>query len=116
MNRIKLTDRQWELIHNFLQEHPHVYVGNAEKCRHFLEGVLWILRSGSQWRLLPESYGNWNSVYKRFCRWSSASVWYELFQWSQQEPDLQEVSIDSTIVRAHACSAGAKKVVQRKRR
>jgi len=116
LNRYYLTDDQWMFIHEFLQAHPNVYVGNAESCRCFVNGVLWILRSGSQWRSLPAEYGHWNSVFKRYDRWSSAGVWDALFSALSADADLQEGFIDSTIVRAHACAAGAKKVMQRPKR
>ena len=110
MNRYFLTDDQWDQIHDFLQAHPNVYVGSADTCRRFINAVLWILRSGSQWRSLPAEYGHWNSVFKRYDRWVSAGVWGDLLTWISQDADLQEGFIDSTVVRAHACAAGAKKV------
>ena len=75
MNRIKLTDKQWETIRDYLRSHPRVYVGNERGCRQFVEAVLWILRSGALWRLLPATYGGWNSIFKRFSRWSGHGVW-----------------------------------------
>ncbi len=113
MNRYHLTDSQWEVIHPFLQSHPNVYVGDETGCRLFVNGVLWILRSGSQWRSLPAEYGRWNSVFKRYDRWNTAGVWESLLTLVSEDADLQEGFIDSTIVRAHACGAGAKKVMSR---
>jgi len=109
MSTISLKNEQWIKILNFLQACPHVYVGQEELCRRFIEAVLWIARSGAQWRLLPEKYGRWNSVYKRFVRWCDQGVWHKLHQHVADDPDLEHLILDSTIVRAHPCAAGAQK-------
>ncbi len=86
-----LTDAQWQRIHTFLRDHPHVYVGDESACRRFVEGVLWILRSGAQWRLLPEKYGKWNSVYKRYARWCDRGVWQDMHETFAGDPDMEDI-------------------------
>ena len=63
-------------------------------------------RTGAQWRELPEEYGKWNSVFSRFNSWAKKQVWDELLEFCAQDPDLEYVMFDATIVRAHACAAG----------
>ena len=106
-NRTELTDGEWQTFYGLLLLNQRVYVGSEVNCRRFLNAVLWILRSGSQWRLLPASLGKWNSVFKRFSRWCERDIWQILHKGCSQHPDLQQVMIDSTIARAHACAAGA---------
>lgn len=109
MSKTTLKNDQWEKILTFLRQQPHVYVGNEAKCHRFVEAVLWIMRTGAQWRELPQERGNWNSVYKRFARWSDKGVWKEMHEHFAADPDMESVIIDSTVVRAHACAAGAPK-------
>jgi len=109
MRTVRLKDKQWKKILRFLQNCPGVYVGQPEQCRRFLEGVLWIGRSGAPWRLLPAGYGQWNSIYKRYGRWCDKGIWHKLLQYCADEPDMEHLIIDSTIVRAHPCAAGAPK-------
>ena len=106
---IRLKEQDWEKIYQFLKAHPNVYAGKEESCRQFIEGMLWITRSGAQWRLLPKAYGNWNSIYKRFVRWCDKSTWEDMHQHFVDDPDMEWMSLDSTIVRAHPYAAGALK-------
>lgn len=69
MNRIEICDQAWESIYPVLATHPHVRMHSAAACWQILMAVLWILRSGAPWRLLPVEYGHWNAVFKRFSRW-----------------------------------------------
>jgi transposase len=109
MSAIQIPDDQWSKILNFLRSCRRAYVGKEADCRRFVEGVLWIARSGAQWRLLPDTYGNWNSVYKRFARWCDHEVWEQMHQHFVDDPDMEHLLIDSTVIRAHACAAGALK-------
>lgn len=117
MSTVKLQDDQWLKIYAFLRSDPRTYAGQEDDCRRFVEGVAWVLRSGAQWRLLPEEYGNWNSVYKRFARWCDHGVWDRMHDHFVDDPDMESLMVDSTVVRAHPCAAGASKktVVSRPR-
>lgn len=116
MPNTTLRNDQWEKIYLFLKLHPRAYAGDEADCRLFVEGVLWIARSGAQWRLLPEAYGHWNTVYKRFARWCEHDIWNEMHQHFAGDPDLENILLDSTVVRAHPCAAGALKKTGARRR
>ena len=81
-----------------------------ESKRLTVNGILWVLRTGAPWRDMPERYGNWNSVFVRFTRWSKLGVWDAAFETlaSLGPPADEEHAIDSTIVRAHRHAAGVK--------
>ncbi|AMO56528.1 hypothetical protein GZ77_05735 [Endozoicomonas montiporae] len=108
MDRTRLLDDQWLNILSLLSSFPQVRIGQHDKCRAFIEAVLWILRTGAQWRQLPKERGQWNSVFKRYSRWCGYGIWTGLLESIAQDADYQHVSIDSTVIRAHACAAGAK--------
>jgi len=72
--RYELNDRQWALIAGMLPGKKSDPGRTAKDNRLFVNGVHWVLRSGAQWDELPERYGKWKSVHKRFTRWAKASV------------------------------------------
>ena len=76
--------------------------------RLFVEAVLWIARTGSPWRDLPPSFGNWNSVYVRFRDWRDAGVFKRIFEACSDEPDMEYAMVDATIVKVHRHGQGAK--------
>ena len=109
MSKETLTDEKWTRIRDYLKDDPNAYVGTEADCRRFVEAVIWISRSGAQWRLLPAEYGKWNTIYKRFVRWCEQGVWERMLTHFADAPDMENGMIDSTIVRAHPCAAGAQK-------
>src|SRR6266852_130769 len=66
-------------------------------------------QKGSTWRDLPEAFGEWNSVFRRFSRWSQKGVWQRIFAAMSDDPDFEYLIVDSTIVRAHQHASGAKR-------
>ncbi len=111
-----LSEAQFARVYGLLRREPKIHTKDRERERRFLEAVYWIDRSGAQWRFLPQEYGEWNSVYKRFARWDDLGVWERVFAGVADDPDLQAVMIDATVVRAHACAAGAPKKTGVRRR
>ena len=104
----RIGSLQWGRIYNYLSEFPDIYVRNEEHCRRFVEAVFWIARSGSQWRLLPKEYGNWNTVYRRFSDWTNKRIWHKMLYYFQSDADMEYIMIDSTILRTHACATPKK--------
>jgi transposase len=106
--RAVLTDSQWFRIEGLLPGRVGHVGGTARDNRIFLEGVLWIARTGSPWRDLPEKFGSWGNVYVRYNRWCRNGVWAQLFTALSNDPDFEYVMIDSSIVRAHQHASGGK--------
>ena len=107
MNRIELSDEEWVRLLPNLKKLPGIHAGLPDTCRLFISASLWILRSGSQWRVLPPAHGKWNSVFKRFSRWCANGAWEKLLGHFSEHADLQDVSMDGSVIRAHACAAEA---------
>jgi transposase len=108
MERLVLSDRQWDRISGLIIGRVDQRGSTGRDNRMFVEGVLWIVRTGSPWRDLPEAFGGWNSVFRRFSRWSRKGVWHRIFEALSDDLDFEYLIIDSTIVRAHQHASGAK--------
>ena len=106
-DRTVLTDFMWKRIENILPDRKTDPGGTAKDNRLFLEAVLWRKRVGSPWRDLPEKFGKWNSVYKRFRRWAESGVFERIFKALSEKFDPEHLSIDGTVVQAHRKAAGA---------
>jgi transposase len=113
VRRHGLRDNQWERIQDLLPGRAgHVGV-TAKDNRLFVDAVLYRYRAGLPWRDLPERYGPWKAVHTR---WAKSGVWATLFQHLAEDADTEYAMIDSTIVRAHQHSAGAKGGIASRRR
>ena len=104
-----ISDPKWVKIYQFLSITPGIYTNNEARCRLFIEAVFWIMRTGAQWRDLPGQYGKWNSVYQQFSRWDKKGIWSAMHEYFIDDPDMEWLLLDSTVVRAHPCAAGALK-------
>ena len=113
VGRGELTDAAWAVIEPLLPTGGGRGKPWADH-RRVIDGILWKLRTGAPWRDLPERYGPWQTCYDRFARWRRDGTWDRLLAHAQTRSDavgevVWEVSIDSTTVRAHQHSAGARK-------
>src|SRR5215213_5941053 len=114
MQTSDLTDVQWERLRPLLPPQKSHTGRPAHDHRTVINGILWMLRTGSPWRSLPERYGSWKTVSSRFYRWQQAGVWDRALAESQRQADAEGRLdwslhfVDSTVVRAHQHAAGAK--------
>ncbi len=109
MHRYGLRDDQWDRIKDFLPGREGHVGGTAADNRRFVEAVLYRYRAGVPWRDLPERFGGWNNTHRRFRRWCESGVFERIFKMLAADHDNEYMMIDSTIVRAHQHSAGARK-------
>ncbi len=106
--RYELTQAQWERIAPMLPGKATDPGRTASDNRLFVNGVLWVLRSGAFWQHLPERYGKWKSVHARFTRWARAGVWEKVFAELIKDRDNKYLMLDTTLVRVHQQAAGGK--------
>ena len=108
VKRYELSEAQWRRIAGLLPGKASDPGRTGSDNRLFVNGVLWVLRSGARWSDLPERYGKWKSVHKRFTRWAKNGVWERLFESLTGDPDNQYLMLDTTLVRAHQQAATGK--------
>jgi len=106
--RHRLQDEQWSRICMALPGKVGDPGRHGLDNRAFVEGVMWLSRTGSSWRDWPPECGKWYTAWQRFNRWSEKGVWQMIFNTLAADADTEWLMIDSTIVRAHQHAAGAK--------
>lgn len=112
MGRGDLTDAEWERLRPFLPV-SNRRCGRWRDRRQVIDGILHRVRTGVHWRDLPERFGPWKTVYERHRLWSADGTWERLLQQVQAAADAAseidwDISVDSTVVRAHQHAAGAR--------
>ncbi len=113
MSRGDLTEAEWNILKELLPiERKAAKRGRGrppEDNRNVINGILWRLRTGAPWRDVPDKYGKWNSIWKRFRRWSASGVWESVaVALAETMAESGHYSIDSTTVRAHVSAAGGR--------
>jgi transposase len=108
VKRYELSDKQWVRIAPLIAGKASDPGRTGADNRLFVNAVLWVIRSGAHWHDLPERYGKYKTVHKRFTRWAKAGVWERIFEDLTSDPDNQYVMLDSTVVRAHQQAANGK--------
>jgi transposase len=107
MVRKMLTNSQWKRMEPLLPGKESDCGVTAKDNRRFVEAVLWIARTGSPWRDMPEEFGRWHRIYVRYSRWSKKGIWKKVFE-ELTDPDLEYLMVDGSIVRVHQHGASKK--------
>jgi transposase len=82
------ADRQWAAVRDLLPGKVGDRGRSGANNRAFVNGVLWVLRSGARWSDLPPRYGgNWKTAHKRFTRWAHGGAWERVFRHLSRAPD-----------------------------
>ena len=111
-HRYEIKDNEWNRIKAmFPPEHPKSGKrGRPAKYdnRSVMNGILWIARTGVQWRELPERYGKWQAVYARYRLWKQKDLFASIFAALSADADMEDLSMDSTSCKVHQSSNGGK--------
>jgi transposase len=105
MHRHEIKDDQWKRIESLLPGQRGQHGGIAGDNRRFINAIFYVAKTGIPWRDLPERFGKWNSIWKRFDRWCRQGVWQRVLA-ELQDPDLEWLMIDSSVIRAHPHAGG----------
>ena len=107
-HRHDISDSAWAILEPILPGQRGQWGGIAKDNRRFINAVFWILRTGSPWRDLPESYGKWGTVYQRFSRWRDKGIWEKILEKLIDNPDYEWLMIDASHCKVHPHAAGAR--------
>lgn len=112
--RADMTDAQWAALEPLLLKGKKSGRPPMWTRRQLIDGIRWRTRAGTPWRDVPERYGPWESVYGLFRGWQRDGTWRRVLAALQALADaagriVWDVSVDSTVARAHQHAAGARK-------
>ena len=112
--RHDLTDVQWAALEPLLPVPRRPGRPPTWTKRQLIDGIRWRVRAGTPWRDIPDCYGSWAAVYALFRRWQRDGTWARILTALQAVADaagriVWDVSVDSTVARAHQHAAGARK-------
>lgn len=107
--RLEITDAQWKAFEPILSSDRKKMGRPRNDDRKTFNGIYWVLRTGAPWRDMPEMYGKWQTVYKRFAQWQESGQLEAVFNELRKDCDTQDICIDGTYIKAHRDSAGAKR-------
>ena len=113
LERHALTDTQWNRIKDLLPGKASDPGRSGENNRLFVNAVLFVAKAGLPWRDLPERFGKWNTVWRRFDRWCARGVW-ELLGGERGMPALTELQLDSSSVKVHVAGVGGRRQADEK--
>ncbi len=113
--RHALSDAQWSQIKDLLPGKPGDAGRTAQDNRLFVDAILFVAKTGIPWRDLPERFGKWNSVWRRFDRWCALGIWQKLAR-QLGEPELSELQLDSTSIKVHVAGVGGRRRADEKKR
>jgi transposase len=105
----RLTDEQWARIAPLMPGGCKGKRGPRSNNRLFMDALLWMARSGARWRDLPERFGDYRVVKRRYYDWVERDVLTNVFKALSTDLELAWLSVDATVVRAHQHAAGARK-------
>lgn len=107
MARDRLTDEQWDLIKDVFPS-PAATGRPPVDRRNVVDGIIWIKRTGSPWRDLPEEFGKWGTAWDLFDKWNADGTFDDILQ-RLRSADIDLWCVDGTIVRAARCATGGGK-------
>ena len=113
--RQALTEEQWDRIAGLLPGQVGDPGQSGRDNRLFVEAVLFLAKTGVPWRDLPERFGNWNSIWRRFDRGSAKGVW-ECVVKELGDVDLEELQLDSTSIKVPLAAVGGRRQVAEKKK
>lgn len=113
--RHELSDIQWAIVEPHLPKNSRKGGRPWKDHRTVINGILWKLNTGAQWRDVPEHYGSWQTLYDRYTYWRATGLWDNLMRTLLGELrkrdmlDTESFNIDATYIRASRSAAGARK-------